>query len=114
MKLNRFLKADFDCDNCQENFSKKAVYSFAPNLDRLSSEKYPTYCLNCAVIVEKEENQPQKLDKRALNKTGRVHLFATRAKKEWVKKLKTIARKEKLKYIEVLEKALECYERHQN
>jgi len=62
-------------------------------------------------IIEKQ-NQPQKLDKRTLNKTGRIHLFATRAKKSWIRKLKSLARKQKIKYIELLERALECYERH--
>jgi predicted DNA-binding ribbon-helix-helix protein len=61
-------------------------------------------------IVEKE-NQP-KPDKRTLNKTGRIHQLGTRVRKEFLKKLRKIARQEKLKYVEVLERALDCYEAH--
>jgi hypothetical protein len=72
---------------------------------------YPTLCSNCVKIVEKERKP--KPDKRTLNKTGRVHQLGTRVRKEFLKKLKAIARKEKLKYVEVLERALECYETRQ-
>ena len=53
--------------------------------------------------------EPQKPDKRTLNKTGRTHQLGTRVRKEFLKKLKAISRKEKLKYVEVLEKALDYY-----
>jgi hypothetical protein len=50
-----------------------------------------------------------KPDKRTLNKTGRIHQLGTRVRKEFLKKLKKLARKEKIKYVEVLEKALDYY-----
>ncbi|RHZ37596.1 hypothetical protein [endosymbiont GvMRE of Glomus versiforme] len=66
-----------------------------------------------APIHETSENiQSLNLDKRTLKKTGRVHLFATRMKKEWIEQLKSIAYKERLHYNELLEKALKCYEKH--
>jgi hypothetical protein len=52
-----------------------------------------------------------KKDRRTLNKTGRTHQLATRVRKEFLTKLKRIARKEKLRYVEVLERALDCYEK---
>ena len=65
-----------------------------------------------APIQEATENlQSLNLDKRTLKRTGRVHLFATRVKKEWITQLKSIAYEERLHYNEVLEKALECYEK---
>jgi predicted DNA-binding ribbon-helix-helix protein len=67
-----------------------------------------TYCFNCARVIE-QENQPKKLDKRTLNKTGRIYQLGTRVRKAFLKKLKAIARKEKLKYVEVLERALDFY-----
>jgi hypothetical protein len=66
-----------------------------------------------APIDEVSENtQSLNLDRRSLRKTGRVHLFATRVKKEWIERLKEIAYEERKHYNEVLEKALECYEKH--
>lgn len=113
-KLNRFIKIDFICDNCQRKFVRNIVYSPAPNLEQLND--YSHYCIDCAVIVEKQnlskKTSKHLIDKRGLRKTGRTHLFGTRVKKEWIKKLKSIARKKKLKYVEVLERALECYEKH--
>jgi len=50
------------------------------------------------------------VDKRTLRKTGRTEQFATRVSKEWLKKIKEIARKENLKLVEVLERLLDCYE----
>ena len=52
------------------------------------------------------------IDKRTLRKTNRVHQFNTSVSKEWMAKLKAISYEERLKYVEVLEKSLECYERH--
>ena len=51
------------------------------------------------------------IDKRTLTKTGRTYQLGTRVKKEFLERLKNIAYEERLKYVEVLEKALECYER---
>lgn len=66
-----------------------------------------------APIHEASENiQSLNIDKRSLRKTGRVHLFATRVRKEWIDQLKAIAYEERKHYNEVLEKALECYEKH--
>ena len=53
-----------------------------------------------------------KIDKRTLRKTGRTEQFATRVSKEWLGKVKGISEKENLKLVEVLEKSLECYEKH--
>jgi len=52
------------------------------------------------------------IDRRSLTKTGRVYQLGTRVRKDFLEKLKTIAYEERLKYVEVLEKALECYEKH--
>jgi hypothetical protein len=107
---------DFECDSCQREFERGTAYSLA--LNNKEFEKYPTYCEYCVEIAKQELNQSRKLkkpklqkpDKRTLNKTGRTHQLGTRVRKEFLKKLKKIARKEKLKYVEVLERALDCYE----
>ena len=103
---------DFTCDNCRGTFYQETAYSAAHDWEEF--DRLPTFCFNCATIIEKRENQPQKLDKRTLNKTGRTHQLATRVRKEFLKKLKKLARKERLKYVEVLEKALDCYEKKLN
>ncbi|CAJ0760354.1 4534_t:CDS:2 [Entrophospora sp. SA101] len=55
--------------------------------------------------VEVSENlRSLEIDKRTLRKTNRIHQFNT----------SDISYEERLKYVEVLEKALECYEKHRN
>ena len=98
---------DFTCDNCRGWFQRETAYSAANNWEEF--DDLPTFCFNCATIIEKRENQPPELDKRTLNKTGRTHQLGTRVRKEFLKKLKKISRQEKLKYVEVLEKALDYY-----
>lgn len=114
MKLNRFIELDFDCNNCQKRFYQDTAFSLAPNLDYLDNHKYPTYCFNCAKIIRKQIPSKKSLVHRQNHrkKTGRTHLLGIRGTKEWIKKLKSLARKQKLKYVEVLEKALECYEKY--
>jgi len=125
-QLNRFIKISFKCDKCGNKFYRDIAYSPDPDLDHLRE----TYCVSCAEIITKKSQSKAKrqknwgaapigetsenvqslnLDKRSLRKTGRVHLFATRVKKEWIEELKSIAYEERLHYNEVLEKALECY-----
>ena len=105
--FNRFPKVEkFTCDICQAKFYEKAAYSVARDWDEF--DELPTFCFNCAIIIEKA-NQPQKVDKRTLNKTGRTHQLGTRVRKDFLRKLKKLARKEKLKYVEVLENALDYY-----
>jgi len=104
--FNHFPKVHFDCDRCQKQFEWETAYSVARDWEEF--KHYPTLCFNCVRIVEEKE-KPQKPDKRTLNKTGRTHQLGTRVRKEFLKKLKKIARKEKIKYVEVLERALDCY-----
>jgi hypothetical protein len=52
------------------------------------------------------------IDKRTLRKTGRIKQFNTSVSEEWMESLKSIAYEERLKYAEVLERVLECYNRH--
>lgn len=63
--------------------------------------------------IEATENlRSLEIDKRTLRKTGRIKQFNTSVSEEWMEKLKFIAYEERLRYVEVLEKALECYEKH--
>ena len=63
--------------------------------------------------VEVSENlHSLEIDKRTLRKTNRIHQFNTSVSQEWIEQLKAIAYEERLHYNEVLEKALECYEKH--
>jgi hypothetical protein len=95
-QLNGFSKIDFTCDSCRGEFEQKVAYSVAQSWEELD-DNY-TYCEGC---VEKE-NKPKKqknwgsapvnevsenvqslnIDRRSLRKTVRVHLFATRVRKE--------------------------------
>jgi len=93
------------CVNCVESEEKKAEKESKPKTKKPKS-------WGTAPIDEISDNtQSLNLDKRSLRKTGRVHLFATRVKKEWIERLKAIAYEERKHYNEVLEKALESYER---
>ena len=138
-ELNYYSHQDFICDNCQNEFQDETAYSQSPSLEKV--EKYATYCFNCAEIsntrrevrkqsalisqkkkkpkdfgvppIEASENlRSLPLDKRTLRKTNRIHQFNTSVSQEWMEKLKAISYEERLKYVEVLEKALDCYEKH--
>jgi len=65
-------------------------------------------------LPEPERELKSEPSKKTLNKTGRVHQLGTRVRKDFLKKLKSISRKEKLKYVEVLEKALDYYAKRKN
>jgi hypothetical protein len=54
-----------------------------------------------------------KVDGRTLKATGRNQQFATRVTKEWHEKVKTIAERDGLMLVEVLERAVDAYEREQ-
>lgn len=87
MKLNHFIKLDFGCNNCKKEFRRDTAFSFAPNLEYLTNHVYPTYCFNCAITVEEQTSlkKTKKAPIRQQNrrkKTGRTHLFGTRATKE--------------------------------
>jgi hypothetical protein len=104
-QLNCFGKSDFTCDKCGGEFRQTTAYSVARDWEEFE-ESY-TYCKKC---VEEEETEYSKLDGRSMNKTGRTYQLGTRVRKEFLEKLKRIAYEEKLKLVEVLEKALECYD----
>jgi hypothetical protein len=134
-KLNSYFLKNFECDRCEEEYHNETAYSPAPSLEEIND--YRTYCSNC-VIVEKEPKEKTKpetkkkkkslglapihettenirsleIDKRTLTKTGRTYQLGTRVKKEFLEQLKAIAYEERLKLVEVLEKALACYSKH--
>ena len=107
--FNPFPKVNFDCDRCGKEFEEKTAYSVANNWEEFNH--YPTLCFNCWKIIRQETKPqiPPKPDQRTLNKTGRIHQLGTRVRKDFLKKLKKLARQEKLKYVEVLEKSLDYY-----
>ena len=47
-------------------------------------------------------------------RTGRNKYFANWVKEEWIAQLKKIAYEEDIKYVEVLERSLDCYEQKRN
>jgi len=122
-QLKLYFSKHFKCDDCQKEFFQTTAY--APD-----SSLKETYCANCVEITEEPKIKPSKkkdfgtppveatenlhsleIDKRTLRKTGRVKQFNTSVSEEWMEKLKSIAYEDRLKYVEVLEKALECYEK---
>ncbi len=107
--FNSFPRVDFDCDRCGKEFEEETAYSVANNWEEFNH--YPTLCFPCWKVFRQEAKSQNLLkpDKRTLNKTGRIHQFGTRVRKEFLKKLKKLARQEKLKYVEVLERALDYY-----
>ena len=60
------------------------------------------------------EASPRRIDGRSLRKTGRTLQLATRVSWEFDTKLRQIAQRDGLKLVEVLERALEAYERARN
>jgi len=134
-RLNPYFLKNFECDRCGNEYYDEKAYSPAPSLKEIND--YYTYCSNCVIVEEetekktKPENKKKKkslglapihettenirsleIDKRTLTRTGRTYQLGTRVKKEFLEQLKSIAYEERLKIVEVLEKALECYEKH--
>lgn len=120
-QLNCFPELEeFKCDSCQREVEEENAYSLARDWKEISC--YPTYCESCLKFAEQElkylrkikrlrAKKYAKIDKRTLRKTGRTYQLGTRVRKEFLKKLRFLAKKKGLKYVEVLEKALDCYER---
>jgi hypothetical protein len=104
-QLYPYSHINFTCDNCQGEYEEETAYSVARNLKELN--QHHTYCKKC---VEISETEYSKIDGRSLNKTGRTYQLGTRVRKEFLEKLKRIAYEEGLKMVEVLERALECYD----
>lgn len=104
-----FVSADFTCANCHRELEERTAYSFARNWDEF--DHYLAYCFDCVdmKLPEPEREIKPEPGKKTLNKTGRIYQLGTRVRKEFLKKLKKIARKERLKYVEVLERALDYY-----
>ena len=50
------------------------------------------------------------MDGRTARRTNRTRQFATRVTPEWDERIRTIAQRDGLLLVEVLEKALDCYE----
>jgi hypothetical protein len=68
--------------------------------------------------VDQQEESPQppprprrRLDGRSLRKTGRTMQFATRVSWEWDERLRRIAKRDGLYLVEILELALDAYEK---
>lgn len=57
-----------------------------------------------------EAYPPERIDGRSLRRTGRTVQFATRVSPEFDTRIRTIAKRERLLLVEVLEKALDAYE----
>jgi hypothetical protein len=127
-ELTGFSKVDFTCDKCGKEFHQEVAYSMARNWEEFDESHNYTYCFNC---VEKKQTSKKntkdfglppteasenlrslEIDKRTLRKTGRIKQFNTSVSEEWMEKLKAISYEERLKYVEILEKALECYSKH--
>lgn len=56
------------------------------------------------------ENPRQAQDGRTLRKTERTHQISTRVTLEFYQRLRVIAARDRLKIVEVIEKAIEIYE----
>ena len=115
-QFNKFLKVEnFVCDDCYRELEQATAYSLARTWKEL--KKFPTYCYRCLRLAERELKwerklkKPKKLDKRTLRRTGRTHQLGTRVRRDFLKRLRFLAKQQGIKYVEVLERALDCYER---
>jgi len=83
-----------------------------PNIDNNWKNKIKRKGLGNAPQEASQNIQAPELAPRDNRFTGRNKQLGLRVKPEFTKKLKTIAAEEDCLLIEVLEKALECYEKH--
>lgn len=62
-------------------------------------------------VAAPQNPAPRRRDGRSMRKTGRTLTFATRVSPEFDERIRDIAEQEGLMLVEVLERALEAYER---
>lgn len=62
-------------------------------------------------VAAPQTHAPRRRDGRSMRKTGRTLTFATRVSPEFDERIRDIAEQEGLMLVEVLERALEAYER---
>lgn len=53
----------------------------------------------------------EEIDKRTLRKTGRTHQLATRVTPDFYNKIRIIAARDRIKIVELLERAIDIYEK---
>lgn len=61
-------------------------------------------------VVTAQTEGRQRSDGRSMRRTGRTLQFATRVSMDWDDKLRMIAERDGLKFVEVLERGLDAYE----
>ena len=54
----------------------------------------------------------EEIDKRTLRKTGRTHQLATRVTPDFYNKIRVIAARDRVKIVELLERAIDMYEKN--
>jgi hypothetical protein len=88
----------------------------APVVPLRTEELQRSPALSCESVDQQEESpQPprprRRIDGRSLRKTGRTMQFATRVSWEWDERLRRIAKRDGLYLVEILELALDAYEK---
>jgi hypothetical protein len=84
-------------DEASENLSAPEVAPVAP--------------APIAVVAAPQAAAPRRRDGRSMRRTGRTVTFATRVSQEFDDRIRDIAEEKGLMLVEVLERALEAYER---
>jgi len=128
-QLHPHSHQDFICNNCQEKFYNETAYS--PTKEAVFLEE--TYCVKCVKAEKTKTNDWTKIKKKSLGEipqepsqnlqapelaptdkriSGRTKQLNLKVKEQTYWKLKELALKDKCLMTEILEKALQCYEKH--
>lgn len=87
-----------------------ADFSKLKNNSKLGTPPSIEEVQNNLELPEIFETHPPEQDGRSLRKTGRTHQMSTRITFEFYQQLRIIAARDRLKIVEVIEKAVEIYE----
>lgn len=98
-------------DEASENLQAPEVAPVAPEPIR-SAEPTAAPAAPPPAAVPAIEPPPPRRDGRTLRKTNRTVAFATRVSTEWDNRIRDIAERDGLMLVEVLERALDAYEKH--
>ena len=82
----------------------------SPNLGQPEAAPSDEASPNLAASEAAPATHRRVIDGRTARRTNRTIQFATRVTPEWDERIRTIAQRDGLLLVEVLEKALDCYE----
>ena len=92
---------------------KRKTLGAPPPMEEASTNLYAPEAVQAVNVVTASPEPVPRMDGRSARRTNRTLQFATRVRPEWDAELRTLAQRDGLLLVEVLERALELYKNTQ-